>query len=297
MSVNQMDKVEGVGTALVTPMQDNGAIDFEGIENLVKQQHAGNVDFLVVQGTTGESATLTAEEKQEVLDHFVKCNQLKLPIVLGVGGNNTRAVCDTFDDMNLEGVDAILSASPHYNKPTQEGIIAHFEELAKCSTKPIILYNVPGRTGSNMTAQTTLKLSRLDNIIGIKEASGDLDQIMTIINEKNDDFAVLSGDDALTLPILALGGRGVISVVSNAAPKEFSTLVHAANGGDFDEARKQQYALLNLMGELFAEGNPCGVKEALKHLNICGNTMRLPLVNVSASLSKDLSATIKTLKG
>lgn len=290
------DTIKGVGTALVTPMNEDGSIDFEGIDKLIEYQLKGNVNFLVVQGTTGESVTLTHEEKQKVLDRVIAANHKKVPVVFGIGGNNTKVVCETFQQFDLSGVDAILSASPSYNKPTQAGIVAHFKEVAKASPKPVILYNVPGRTASNMSAETTLTLAKEENIVAIKEASGDLGQIMEIIQKKPGDFVVLSGDDALTLPMMAMGAKGVISVVSNVAPDYFSRMVSFSLEGDYKMARKLHYCLLDLMNQLFEEGNPGGAKEALKILNICKNTMRLPLVNVSQGLHEKLKTTLNSLE-
>lgn len=293
--ISRWKEIKGVGTALVTPMNADGSVDYQGLERLIKYQIDGGVNFLVVQGTTGESVTLDQAEKQKILDSIVEANNGQLPIVFGIGGNNTKAVCETFEKYNLSGVDAILSASPSYNKPTQEGIVAHFRAVADASPLPIILYNVPGRTASNMSVETTISLAQHENIFAIKEASGDLGQIMEIINQKPDNFKVLSGDDALTLPMCALGAKGVISVVSNVAPEKFSNMVNYSLKGDYELARKLHYELLNLMNQLFEEGNPGGAKEALKILKICDHYMRLPLVNVSASLNEKLEKTLSTL--
>jgi 4-hydroxy-tetrahydrodipicolinate synthase len=281
----QVNSLKGLGVAMVTPFSVDGEIDFTALSKLTTFLIEGGVDYLVVQGTTGESPVLSKEEKQRVLDTVCEVNNKRLPVVFGIGGNNTSAVANDLKTFDLSQVDAILSASPYYNKPTQDGIYAHYAVLSKASPKPIILYNVPGRTSSNVLAETTLKLAKdFDNIIAVKEASGNMEQIMSIIHHKPDDFLVISGDDAITLPILAVGGDGVISVVGNGFPSQFSKMVIAGLAGDMDEARKWHYQLLPVIGPLFAEGNPGGIKEVLAHLDIMSNTVRLPLVNVSENL-------------
>lgn len=283
------NRFRGLGVALVTPFTPHGAIDFGALAMVVEHQINGGVDYIVVMGTTGESATTTAEEQQQVLAHVLKTVANRVPVVLGVGGNNTAAVVARLQTFKSDGVDAILSVSPYYNKPTQEGIYRHYEALAKASPRPIILYNVPGRTMSNMAAETTLRLARdFKNIIGIKEASGNLDQVGAILQHRPKDFLVISGDDALTLPILAMGGDGVISVVGNALPAEFARLVHAAMKGDFATAREEHLRLIEMISLLFAEGNPGGIKETLKILGLCGHHVRLPLVPVSEATAKKL---------
>lgn len=283
------DRFRGLGVALVTPFRANGAVDYAGLEKVVEHQVTGGVDHLVVMGTTGESVTLTAAEKKQVLAQVIELVRNRIPIVLGVGGNNTAEVVEQLKSYDLSGVDGILSVSPYYNKPTQEGIYQHYKALAQASLLPILLYNVPGRTMSNITAETTLRLARdFKNIVGIKEASGNLDQIATILKHRPKDFLVISGDDALTLPIMALGGDGVISVVGNALPEEFSRLVHAAMKGDLATARTEHFKLLELMTYLFLEGNPGGIKEALKILGLCDHHLRLPLVPVSEATAKKI---------
>lgn len=283
------ERFRGLGVALVTPFRANGAIDHAALEKVIEHQITGGVDYLVVMGTTGESVTLSAEEKKLVLSETIELVRNRIPIVLGIGGNNTAEVVAQLESYDLSGVDGILSVSPYYNKPTQEGIYQHYRALAQASLLPILLYNVPGRTMSNITAETTLRLARdFKNIVGIKEASGNLDQIATILKHRPADFLVISGDDALTLPILALGGDGVISVVGNALPAEFSTLVHAAMKGDLATARTEHFKLLELMTYLFLEGNPGGIKEALKVLGLCENHLRLPLVPVGEATAKKI---------
>jgi 4-hydroxy-tetrahydrodipicolinate synthase len=279
----------GTGVAMVTPFKKDGSVDFTSLEKLTNHLIGGSVDYLVVQGTTGESATLNDTEKQEVLDCVVKVNAGRLPIVFGHGGNNTKALIDGFSNINLSGVDAILSASPYYNKPTQAGIIAHFTALADASPLPIILYNVPGRTSSNMLPETTLTLASHKNVIAVKEASGNLDQVGQVIKNKPSKFLVLSGDDPLIVPHMALGGDGIISVVANAFPREFSSISKLCFQGDYNKARVIHYALVDLIYMLFAEGNPCGVKAVLSILGIMEDNLRLPLVPVSSELKSELA--------
>jgi len=283
------NRFKGLGVALVTPFRENGGIDYAGLERLIDRQVAGGVDYVVTMGTTGESATLTAAEKKELLAQTIAFVRNRVPVVLGVGGNDTAGVVEALGAFDMDGVDAILSVSPYYNKPTQEGIFQHYKAIAQVALRPIILYNVPGRTGSNMTADTTLRLARdFKNIIAIKEASANLDQMGRILKHKPRDFMLISGDDALTLPIIALGGDGVISVVGNALPREFSTLVHAALKGDQDTARREHLRLIEVIDLLFVEGNPGGIKHVLKVLGVCGDTMRLPLVNIGEATAKKL---------
>ena len=279
----------GLGVALVTPFTPKGRIDFAALERLIDHTLTGGVDYLVTMGTTGESATLTKEEKHQLLAQTIEFVHHRAPVVLGVGGNDTASVLRDLEQFDLSSVDGILSVSPYYNKPSQEGIYQHYKALAQASLLPIILYNVPGRTASNINAETTLRLANdFENIVAIKEASGDLDQIGTILKHRPKDFLVISGDDALTLPLIAMGAHGVISVVANALPNEFSALVHAALKGDLERSRSEHYRLLEVITYLFVDGNPAGVKEVLKVLGICGNDLRLPLVPVSAGTAKAL---------
>ena len=289
-------KISGTGVALVTPFNSDLSIDYNGLAALVNYCVDGNVDFLVVMGTTGESVTLSLEEKNTVLDCVKKANNNRLPIVLGIGGNNTDNVIQSFSSFDLSGVDAILSVSPAYNKPTQEGIYQHFKAVSEKSPLPIILYNVPGRTSSNMTAETTLRLAHdFDNIVAVKEASGDMEQIMEIIAKKPDDFLVLSGDDTITLPIILLGGKGVISVLGQALPNEFSSMVNFAIDGDVKSSNTIHYKILSFVKPLFVEGNPAGVKTLLNILGICQDEVRLPLVKSSKNLRKIISKELEKL--
>jgi len=284
-----MNKFRGLGVAMVTPFDANGAIDYPALEKLTNFLIDGGVDYLVVQGTTGESPVLSKEEKQEVLNTVCRVNGKRLPVVFGIGGNNTSALADDFKSFDLSQVDGILSASPYYNKPTQEGIYAHYAYLANSTDLPIILYNVPGRTASNINAETTLKLANdFNNIIAVKEASGNMEQIMSIIQNKSDDFLVISGDDAITLPFIACGGDGVISVVGNAFPSQFKGMVEHALKDEMPDARKYHYGVLPIINHLFSEGNPAGIKESLAELDIMKNTLRLPLVNVSSQTKQKI---------
>lgn len=275
---------KGSGVALVTPFNDDLSIDFDALRKLVNYQIDNGTDFLVVQGTTGESPTLSKEEKLEVLKCVQDENKGRLKIVFGIGGNNTVEVGKFLKSISNEGLDGILSVSPYYNKPTQKGIVEHYKYLASCTPLPIILYNVPGRTASNVSAATTLELAKIDNIVAMKEASGDFSQIMEIVQNKPEGFDVLSGDDAITMPMMAVGVAGVISVVANAYPKRFAEMVHAAANDDMDMARAAHYDLLPVTHMLFEEGNPGGVKVALEKQGIMKPLMRMPLYPISQDL-------------
>ena len=284
-----MDKLKGTGVAIVTPFNTDRSVDYTSLEKLVNHLISNGINYLVVQGTTGESVTLSQTEKEETLAFIIKINNGRLPIVLGIGGNCTNTVVEAFKNTNTTGVDAILSVSPYYNKPTQEGIYQHYKAIAEISPLPIILYNVPGRTSSNIWPATTLRLANdFENIIAVKEAAGSLEQCMEIINNKPAGFLVISGDDALTLPMIASGGDGVISVLANAFPKGFSDMVSAALNNDMVTARALHYTYFEMIHYLFVEGNPAGVKAALKELDITGDTVRLPLVNVSAETNNKI---------
>lgn len=289
-----MSLFKGSGVALVTPFHSDGTVDYAALRRLVQEQIKGGTNFLVVQGTTGESPTLSADEKRKVLETVIEENNKQLPIVYGVGGNNTLAVAEAFKAIP-EGVDGILSVAPYYNKPIQRGFIEHYKHIAAATDLPIILYNVPGRTGSNVLPETTLELAEVKNIVAVKEASGNMEQIMEIIRCKPSDFLVLSGDDAITMPLIAAGADGVISVVANAFPKQFSEMVQASLNGDLDQARKLHYDLLPITKLFFTEGNPGGVKIALEELGWMQATMRLPLVQVSDSLKMKIINETKKL--
>jgi 4-hydroxy-tetrahydrodipicolinate synthase len=284
----------GSGVALVTPFDVSGKIDVMALRKLVQLQINGGTNFLVVQGTTGESPTLSQSEKQIVLDTVIDENNGRLKIVYGVGGNNTIAVGELLKQVP-QGVDGILSVSPYYNKPTQRGIIEHYTYLSKCTDLPIIIYNVPGRTGSNVLPETTLALAQLDNMIAVKEASGNMEQIMDIIRQRKASFGVLSGDDNLTMPLIAAGADGVISVVANAFPELFSTMVNASMKGDLLRARAAHYELFSITKMFFEEGNPGGVKVALAARGIMEEYMRLPLMPVSDDLRNRINSETKRL--
>lgn len=284
-----MNNLKGLGVAMVTPFKVNKEIDYPALEKLTNYLIGGGVDYLVVMGTTGEAATLSMIEKQEVLDFVIKINNKRLPIVFGIGGNDTIKMLDDYNYFKLDDVSAILSASPYYSKPSQEGIYQHYKFLSKNMNHDIILYNVPGRTASNMTAETTIRIAEeFKNVIAIKEASGDLGQVMHIINKKPQDFLVISGDDALTLPMISTGAEGLISVIANSHPVVTKNLVAKALDGDFMSSRKSHYQLLELIEAIFADGNPGGVKEILKIMDIMGNNLRLPLVPVNKKVNEKL---------
>jgi 4-hydroxy-tetrahydrodipicolinate synthase len=279
----------GTGVALITPFDSRQQIDFQGLKCLLQHTSEGGVDYWVVQGTTGEPATTTAAEKKAILDFVRKNNPRKLPIVYGLGGNHTAEILQQIQTTDLSGVAAVLSVSPYYTKPSQAGIVAHFQAVADASPVPLILYNVPGRTASNLTAATTLRLAEHPNILGIKEASADLVQCMEIAARKPADFLLISGDDLLTLPMMAFGASGVISVLANALPQIFSRIVRAMADGKPEEASQSLFSLLPLNPLMYEEGNPVGVKELLRQMGICGNAVRLPLLAASEGLSERIS--------
>jgi len=288
-----MKTLRGTGVALVTPFTSSLAIDFNALERLVSHCIEGGVEYLVVMGTTGENAVLSPQEKQDVLKAVVEANAGRVPIVYGIGGNNTRAVVQSLQNDNLSGVVAILSVSPYYNKPTQEGIYQHFKLISENSPLPVILYNVPGRTGSNVSAATTLRIAHdFKNIVAVKEASGDLEQVMAIIKDRPEGFLVLSGEDNLTLPIIAAGGDGVISVSGQAFPAVFTEMIRQSLKGNFSTARSLHYRLFTVTQLLFAEGNPGGVKAALDILEVIPPHMRQPLWPISHSLRSAIEAEI-----
>ncbi|MDX2362799.1 MAG: 4-hydroxy-tetrahydrodipicolinate synthase [Crocinitomicaceae bacterium] len=277
----------GTGVALVTPFKADCSIDFDALRKLVRYQIDNGINFLVVQGTTGESPVLSMQEKLDVLKVVQEENNGALKIVFGVGGNHTFEVGEFFKSLP-SGIDGILSVSPYYNKPTQRGILEHYKYLASCTDLPIIMYNVPGRTGSNVSSATTLELAKIDNIVAMKEASGDFSQIMEIARLKPEGFGLLSGDDAITLPMISTGTNGVISVVGQAFPKKFSKMVDDALAGDFEAARKNHFDLLPVTGMMFEEGNPGGVKVSLARQGLMEDHMRQPLYPVSEGLKARL---------
>ena len=287
----------GVGVALVTPFHHDRSVDYEGLQKLVEHCINNGVDYLVVNGTTSENPTLTTEEKLLILQTVISKAQDRVPVIYGVGGNSTQALVEEISNFDVQGVAAILSASPYYNKPTQEGIYQHYAALSQCSVLPIILYNVPSRTSSNISAETTVRLAKdFGNIVAIKEASGNLDQITEILINRPDGFQVISGDDNLTLHMMLLGAEGVISVSGQGVPEIFCKLVDAALEGDFYSAREAHLALFDLTNLLFAEGNPAGIKALLKLRGLCGDTVRLPLVSASANLTEQLQTALSGLE-
>ena len=289
--------LSGTGVAIITPFKNDKSVDYNALERLIEHIVSNGVEYIVVLGTTGESVTLTAEEKRSVTDKVLEVNKGRIPVVLGIGGNDTAEVIHAMKNTNLEGISAILSVSPYYNKPTQEGIYQHYKALNEVSPRPIILYNVPARTGSNVLARTVLRIaSDCPKVIAVKEASGDVGQSMEIIKNRPKGFFVLSGDDLITLPLVAAGADGVISVVAKAYPKEFSDMVRQAASGDLVSARKNHYLLQDFINYLFADGNPGGIKAALKILGITGDDLRLPLVNVSDATFNKLEELIKGIK-
>jgi 4-hydroxy-tetrahydrodipicolinate synthase len=283
-----MKALIGTGTALITPFHDDFSIDFEALGRIVEQQIAGGTNYFVILGTTGESVTLSTEEKQQVIECIKRVTAGRIPLVLGVGGNNTVEVVKQLKALDTDGLTAILSVSPYYNKPNQQGIINHYNMVADASPLPVILYNVPGRTGSNMTAATQLTLAQHPNIVATKEASGNMEQVMTILANKPEDFLVISGDDALTFPMLACGGSGVISVINHAFPKTFSGMVRSALQGDFSTAKKAHETVLESAIAIFADGSPSGIKTMLNEMGLCGTTVRPPLWSVNDVVAANL---------
>ncbi len=279
----------GTGVALVTPFRKQDAVDFSKLELMINNIIDNGINFIVALGTTSEAATMTDTEKSAVLDFIVETTAGRVPIMLGLGGNNTNAIASIINQVSFEGIDGILSVAPYYNKPQQRGLVQHFRYIAEVSPVPVILYNVPGRTSVNLTAETTLQLAEEPNIIGIKEASGNMSQIMEILRCKPEGFQVLSGDDALTLPMIAMGATGVISVMANALPKEMSEMVSMALKGNMKKALPLHYRMLPLMNAIFEEGNPAGVKALLEIQGMLTNSLRLPLTKVTKPMYNKLA--------
>ncbi|MDN5200467.1 4-hydroxy-tetrahydrodipicolinate synthase [Fulvivirgaceae bacterium BMA10] len=290
-----LEKFKGTGVALVTPFDSTLKIDYSSLQKLLAYTASNGVDYYVVQGTTGESPTTSANEKKAILEFIKENNRYNLPIVYGIGGNNTNQVLDTIKETDLSGVDALLSVAPYYNKPAQAGYIKHYAAIADASPVPVMLYNVPGRTGSNIEASTTIELAKHPNIIATKEASGDMVQCMQIMHEKPDDFLLISGDDMLTVPIMSMGGSGIISVLANAFPHIFHKMVRHCFEGDFKEATKNACNLLEINPLMYKESNPTGVKQVLKEFGICENYLRLPLERASQDLEKDIKKALKEM--
>lgn len=277
-----MKKFKGTGVAIVTPFKNDSSIDFSALGRVIDHIIKGGINYIVVMGTTGESVTLTKDEKQAIISFVLEAVDNRVPLMIGIGGNNTQEAINSIRQTDLAGVDALLSVVPYYNKPTQRGIFQHFKAIATWSPAPVFMYNVPGRTGCNMSADTCLELAHnCENIAGIKEASGDLGQMMKIIKGKPENFGLISGDDMLTIPVIAAGGTGVISVLGNAFPAAVTELVNNALKGNFKSAREIQFRYVEMIELLFTEGNPAGIKAVLSVMNICHNYLRLPLVSVS----------------
>ncbi len=291
-----MQSLIGTGVALITPFKKDFSVDTEALKAIVNYQIDNGIDYLVVLGTTAESATLSSDEKELVIKTIVETNNGRLPLVLGVGGNNTHKVVEELKNRDFSAFEAILSVSPYYNKPTQEGIYQHFKAVAEASPIPVILYNVPGRTASNMLPSTVIRLANdFQNIVGIKEAAGDIVQAMKLIQNKPKDFLVISGDDMITLPMVLAGGAGVISVIAEGFPKKFSDMVRLGLNKRVDEAYKLHYLLADSIDMIFEQGNPAGIKEIFKSLGLAENTVRLPLVNVDENLSNRIQLFVEKM--
>ncbi len=287
------DPFTGTGVALVTPFRSDRSIDFEALDRMVNHVIDGGIDYIVALGTTGESVTLSKEEKKEVVEHIIRTADKRVPVIMGVSSNDTYHLQETIKQTDFSGIEAILSVAPYYNKPSQKGLYEHFSMVSKVSPVPVILYNVPSRTSSNINAETVIWLaSNHKNIIGVKEASGNFGQIMQIIKNKPDHFHVISGDDSLALPMIQMGGSGVISVIANSHPRQFSDMVRAALKHDFKKANELHYSLLDYIVVLFEEGSPTGIKAALEIMGLCEKTVRLPLVPASDNLMSKLRTMI-----
>ncbi|MEC8400454.1 MAG: 4-hydroxy-tetrahydrodipicolinate synthase [Bacteroidota bacterium] len=291
-----LSSLHGLGVAMVTPFNEQGNVDFPALQRMVEHQIKGGTAFLVVLGTTGETPTLSAAEQRRVVDFVLEVNAGRLPVVVGVTGNNTAELCERIHNWDVSGVAAFLVATPAYNKPGQEGLKAHYTSVADAAQRPVILYNVPGRTSCNLSAATTLTLANHSNVIGIKEACGDLEQFGDILAGRPPHFAVWSGDDALAMPTVAMGAEGLISVLGNAFPKPLTAMVEQASFGQTHEARSTHAALKPLMKLMFEEGNPAGIKAAMNHLGLCEGDVRLPLTKASSALKDKLYAAIAALE-
>lgn len=292
-----MKKLRGTGVAIVTPFKNDFSIDFTSLGRIIEYNITGGVNYLVLMGTTGESVTLTKDEKKALISYVLEIVNGRVPLIVGIGGNNTQEIINFIRNTGLKGVDGILSVAPYYNKPSQQGLLQHFKAIAASTALPVILYNVPGRTCSNISANTCLQLAHeCENIVAIKEASGDMSQIMNILKGKPENFHLISGDDMMTLPIIAAGGSGVISVLANAFPAQCSEMVNQALKTNFKAAREIQYKFIELIELLFVEGNPAGVKAMLTIMNLCNNYLRLPLVPVSRSTYSRIQKAVEDVK-
>lgn len=289
-----MKRFRGTGVAIVTPFKNDSSIDFAAMGRVINHVIGGGVNYIVAMGTTGEASTLSKDERQALISYVVEAVDNRIPVVAGIGGNNTQEIINTIRELNLEGVDGILSVAPYYNKPGQRGIFQHFKAIATCSPLPVIIYNIPGRTCCNICSDTCIELAHeCENIVAVKEASGDLAHIMRIIKGKPENFLVISGDDMLTLPIIAAGGAGVISVLANAYPVQCSELVNNLLKNNFKAAREIQLRLLEIIELLFADGNPAGIKAFMSIMNLCNNNLRLPLVPVNRTVFTKIQKVIE----
>ncbi|HOP58746.1 MAG TPA: 4-hydroxy-tetrahydrodipicolinate synthase [Bacteroidales bacterium] len=292
-----MKKFKGTGVAIVTPFKNDSSIDFSALGRIINHVIEGGVNYIVGMGTTGEAATLTTDEKQALTSYIVEVIDKRVPLIIGIGGYNTQEVINNIKQIDLEGIDAILSVAPYYNKPNQRGLFQHFKAIATCSPVPVIIYNVPGRTCSNISSDTCLELAHeCDNIVGIKEASGDMSQIMRILKRKPENFLVISGDDMLTLPIISAGGSGVISVLANAYPAEWSEMVSNALKNNMKIAREILFRFMEPIDLLFEDGNPSGIKAFLSVKGLCQNNLRLPLVPVNKTVYSKINKAVAELK-
>lgn len=292
-----MQKFIGTGVALITPFKEDLSVDYEALKKLVNYNIENGIDYLVINGTTGESGTITKEEKQEIINVIVQTNNKRLPLVLGVGGSNTALVLEELKTRNFSGIDGILSVAPYYSKPTQEGFYQHFKAIATATDLPIILYNVPGRTAKNMDPATTLRLANdFKNIVGVKEAGNNTQQYYTLLKDKPADFSVISGDDDLALGVVLAGGSGVISVIGQAFPKQFSAMIRHGLSGNNNEGYAIHYKMMDIVDLIFEENNPAGIKSVLQELDICRNDVRLPLVKASSVLSANIRQFVTNFK-
>lgn len=297
MSPRPKNVLTGTGVAVVTPFLKSGKVDFDGLTNVINHIIKGKCEYIVIMGTTGESPTLSKEEKKAIVQHAISVTNKRVPVVYGVGGNHTGEVCDALEHTDFSGVSAVLSVAPYYNKPNQRGLYEHYKAIAQSSPLPVIMYNVPGRTGMNMTADTTLKLAHdFPRLVAMKEASGNLEQIMAIMKDAPKDFLLISGDDLLTLPMIAAGAQGVISVVANAFPRKFSDMVRHCLDGNFAKARPLHYDLMRVTQLLFVDGSPGGVKVSLEAQKLCRADLRLPLMPVNDSVRAAIIAETKKLR-
>ncbi len=296
MTKEKINKLRGTGVAIITPFHREGNIDFKSFEKVIEYQIQGGVDYIVFMGTTGESVTLNRDEQDAVINFAVEIVDNRVPIVLGIGGNNTQQIMCALKDINFEGIEAILSVSPYYNKPQPKGIYMHYKNIASQSPVPVIIYNVPGRTGVDIDSDTTLKIAHeIPNILAVKEASGNLAQCSRIIKDKPEGFLVLSGDDALTLPFMAIGGDGVISVIANAYPAEFSKMVRYCLDNNYEKAREIHHNLLEVIEAIYADGSPSGIKALMEIKGLAKNNLRLPLVKVNKGIYNQLSTLAEKL--